>query len=167
MDASGLSPESTLDLQGREATPALSLGGNVTKSCLLALIGASLLLSCSTAPKIDPLEAKARNGDPVAACQLAARSLHDCALELQSWEKSKAGPRPACVAEGINDQQRAYLDKAGDKLRPTDQILFLSGPRVQLVIAYVSLVIAPADKAVQAAVEAQQSCSEFADSMVD
>jgi hypothetical protein len=139
----------------------------MTRSLLAVPLAASVLLSCSTAPKVDPLEAKAREGDPVAACQLAARSLHDCALARQAWDASNNGPRPACMSEPVSEQQMSYLDKARDKMRATDQLLFLTGPRIQLLAAHAILISGPADKAVQAAVEVQRDCSKFADSMVD
>lgn len=136
----------------------------MTKSCLLPLLAASLLLSCSTGPKVDALEARARDGDLVAACQLIARSLRDCALERQSWETSKVGLRPACIGEGISDRQMGYLDKAGDKLSALDQVL-LVGPRVQFLVAYVTLVTGPADKAVQQAGDAQERCDRLAEDL--
>ncbi len=134
---------------------------------LLPLLAASALLSCSTAPKVDPLEAKARDGDPVAACQLAARSLHECALARQSWEAAKDGPRPACINEGVSKQQTSYLDKAPDKLSEINQLLYLTGPRIQLVAATMAVAVGPGDAAVQATTKAQQSCTEFAENMVD
>lgn len=137
----------------------------MTRSCLPALFASALLLGCSTAPKVDPLEAKAKDGDPVAACQLAARSLQDCALALQSWETSKIGPRPACVSEGIGDRQMSYLDQAGDKLGSTNQVLFLVGPRIQLLTAAVAVLTGPSDKAIQAAADALQSCAKFENDM--
>jgi hypothetical protein len=137
------------------------------KRLLLPLLAASVLLSCSTAPKVDPLEAKAREGDPVAACQLAARSLHECALAREAWEASKQGPRPACMSEPVSEQQMSYLKKAEDKMRATDRLLFLTGPRIQLLAAHAILIAGPADKAVQAAVDVQRDCGKFADSMVD
>jgi hypothetical protein len=90
-------------------------------SVLVAILA---LASCTT--PADPLEAKARDGDPVAACQLAARELHNCALEKQKWEASEIAARPACISQGITDQQEAYLDRADDSLedRKVDQILF-------------------------------------------
>ena len=129
----------------------------------LPLLAASMLLSCSTAPKVDPLEAKARDGDPVAACELAMRSLHDCALALQSWEGSKVGPRPACTSHGVSDQQMSYVDKAYENLSAMDRLKYLTGPRVQLLVATVAVMVGPGDKAVQATTDGQQSCRKFAD----
>lgn len=138
----------------------------MTRSLLPLALAASVLLSCGTVPPGDPIEAKARDGDPVAACHLAARSLYQCALARQSWEANKVGPRPACVNEGISDQQMGYLDQADDKLSMVDRILF-TGPRVELVVASVALLIAPADEAVQKTSDVQHSCDEFAGSMTD
>lgn len=134
---------------------------------LLPPLAASVLLSCSTAPKVDPLEAEAREGDPVAACQLAARSLHECALERQSWEASKVGPRPACMSGPVSEQQMSYLEKADNRLSATDRLLFLTGPRVKLLAAHAILISGPADAAVQAAADVQQNCSEFTGTTAD
>jgi hypothetical protein len=89
------------------------------------------LVNCAT--PVDPLEAKARDGDPVAACQLAAHNPHSCALEKQKWEAGEIAARPACIAQGISDQQEAYLDKADANLedQTVNQILF-GVTRIQL-----------------------------------
>ena len=73
---------------------------------------AFLVLSCSTAPELDPLEAKAKAGDPVAACQFAIRELRNCALEKQSWEQNSASEQPACMAKPLSEDAQSYLEHA-------------------------------------------------------
>lgn len=135
------------------------------KSYLALPLAAGLLLSCSATSKDDQLEAKARDGDPVAACELAARTLHGCALAVQSWEVSKVGPRPACVSKAVFDQQMSYVEKAGNKMKATDGLLYLTGPHMQLLLAAMAVLIEPGNKAVEATTDAQHSCTEFADHM--
>lgn len=130
-------------------------------SLLVAMLA---LMSCATQPPVDPLEAKARDGDPAAACQLAARSLHSCALEKQKWEKGQLSIRPACVDNGITKPQMAYLDKADTSLegQQLNRILF-GVAKVELATAALLLQAAPADKAREAIDKLPQSCANFAD----
>jgi hypothetical protein len=132
------------------------------KYCLVVTVLA--LLSCGTQPPVDPLEAKARDGDPVAACQLAVRSLHNCALEKQRWEKGELATRPACIEEGISKRDQAYLDKAVANLEShkvsqlsllTDQVLLATG--------WVLLEAGPADKAIAGIEKLQPECANLAD----
>lgn len=120
------------------------------------------MASCTTS--VDPLEAKARDGDPVAACLLAARNLHSCALEKQKWEAGELAARPACIAQGITDQQEAYLEKADARLegQQVNQILF-GVTRVQLATTEILLMLAPAEKVIPSTEKLQESCANLAD----
>jgi hypothetical protein len=120
------------------------------------------LVNCAT--PVDPLEAKARDGDPVAACQLAARNLHSCALEKQKWEAGEIAARPACIAQGISDQQEAYLDKANANLedQKMNQILF-GVTRIQLATAELLLMLAPAEKVIPSTGKLHESCANLTD----
>jgi hypothetical protein len=122
------------------------------------LAAALALLSCSTQP-VDPLEAKASEGDPAAACQLAVRSLHACALEKQKWEKGELSSRPACVDQGISKQQDSYLDKADASLegQQLNQIFF-GVTRIELETAVVLLQAGPADRALESIDKLPESC---------
>ena len=122
------------------------------------------LLGCTTQPLVDPLEAKARDGDPVAACQLVARSLHSCALEKQKWENGQLSIRPACVDNGITKLQMAYLDKADTGLEGQQfNRIFFGVTKVELATAALLLQAGPADKAMEAIDELPQSCANLAD----
>ena len=128
-------------------------------SVLVAMLA---LVSCTTS--VDPLEAKARDGDPVAACQLAARELHNCALEKQKWEAGEIAARPACIAQGITDQQEAYLEQADASLedRKVDQILF-GVNRVQLTTVELLLTLVPAKEVIPATERLQGTCADLVD----
>lgn len=124
------------------------------------------LLSCATQPPVDPLEVKARDGDPIAACQLAARSLHNCALEKQKWERGDASARPACIDNGISDKQEAYLDAAQDKLKNRAMsTMTFQLQRIVLLTEQVGLVVAPGDKIVELTATLEQGCIKMADSL--
>ena len=126
--------------------------------------GAFALLSCSTQPPADPLEAKARDGDPVAVCELAARSLHSCALEKQKWERGELTERPACIDEGISKQHQAYFDKAVANLEghtlSQHSLLF---DQVLLAADAVLLAVGPADKVIPKIDELRQDCARHAE----
>jgi hypothetical protein len=73
---------------------------------------AFLVVSCSTAPELDPLEAKAKAGDPEAACQFAIRELRNCAVEKQRWEQNSASEQPACMKKPLSEDAQSYLEHA-------------------------------------------------------
>ena len=130
-----------------------------------SLLGAMLALwSCATQSPVDPLEAKARDGDPVAACQLAARSLHSCALEKQKWEAGELSVRPACIEQGIGEQRETYLAKADATLegQQLNQILF-GVTRIQLTTTELLLQLGPAEKVLASTEKLQESCANLAD----
>jgi hypothetical protein len=128
------------------------------------LATAFALLSCATQPPVDPLEAKAREGDPVASCQLAARSLHSCALEKQKWESGALSARPACVDNGIGDQQEADLDAARDKLRNAGgPAMLFQIEQLNLLTTQMVLVVLPGDYMVESTATLEQDCMEMAD----
>jgi hypothetical protein len=128
------------------------------------LATAFALLSCTTQPPVDPLEAKARDGDPLASCQLVARSLHSCALEKQKWESGELSARPACVNDGISDQQEAYLDAAQDKLQKSGgKAMLFQIQQILLLSTQVALVVSPGDKMVESTATLEQGCIEMAD----
>lgn len=133
------------------------------KPCLALPLVAGLLLSCTTAPKVDPLEAKASEGDPAAACQLVVRSLHECALEKRKWEVGETTSRPACVDQGVSKRQQDYLDKATKSLEKhqTGQLLFLAD-QIQLITVALPLQAGPADKVIDTIDELQQTCANIA-----
>ncbi len=124
---------------------------------------AFVLLSCATPPPVDPLEAKARDGDPVAACQLAARSLHSCALEKQRWERGDLSARPACVDDGIGEKQENYLDAALKKLENSGKgTLAFRMQHIHLLTEQLGLAIAPGDRMVEATATLEQECIKMA-----
>lgn len=127
------------------------------------LVAMLALLSCATQPPVDPLEAKARDGDPVAACQLAARSLHSCALEKRKWEAGELSVRPACIERGIGEQREAYLAKADATLegQQMNQILF-GVTRIQLTTTELLLQLGPAEKVIASTEKLQESCANLA-----
>lgn len=120
------------------------------------------LLSCSTAPEIDPLEARAQKGDPVAACQLVARDLHACAQKRRAWEKTPSDPPPACFTEMINDRQEGYLDaaEAGIKSRQQSSLRFML-QTISLRTAAILVVLGPAEKALERTAQLEQECTEL------
>ena len=127
------------------------------------LATAAALLSCSTQPARDPIEVKASEGDPVASCQLVARSLHACALEKQTWEKGGLSSRPACIDQGITTQQMAYLDKADAGLEGQQlNRVFFSVTKLELATAALLLQTGPADKATELIDKLPESCATLA-----
>jgi hypothetical protein len=126
--------------------------------------GALALLSCSARPTVDPLEAKAMDGDPVAVCQLAARILHDCALKKQEWEKGELAERPRCIDEGVSERYDSYFDKAVEKLEGHLMSQhFLRFDRVMLAANAVFLSVQPADQVIPKIEEIQQGCVRHAE----
>lgn len=140
-------------------------------SKILGLLPILALLSCSTAPKMDPLEAKAAEGDPVAACQFAARTIHICALERQKWERGVISVKPACLGDPAGAKAESYLDHAYEKLKGNsssiselkDQIALLgmSTSRVVLSVASVVVTAGPADHAVETTKDLHQKCLDL------
>jgi hypothetical protein len=126
------------------------------------LLLALLLLSCSTQPDVDPLEAKAQAGDPVAACQFAARELHNCALEKRRWEQGESSERPACIADGVGEKANSYLDNVKFGRQGADYVMFMLEKTSIHVIA-IGLAISPADKVIKNTEVQRADCAELAD----
>jgi hypothetical protein len=137
----------------------------------LALLPILAVLSCSTAPKMDPLEAKAAEGDPAAACQFAARNIHACALEKQKWERGELTDPPACLDDPAGAKAEAYLDKTEAKLKSDpakgSEVAKLSVPvlfmanRVLLGTSELVVMVGKADKAVETTADLEQHCSKL------
>ena len=126
-------------------------------------VSALALLSCSARPPADPLEAKAMEGDPVAVCQLAARSLHSCALQKQKWERGELAARPHCIDEGVSEQHQKYFDKAVENLE--GHMLSQHSLRLdQVILAADALLLSvrPADEVIPKIDEFQQGCARHA-----
>lgn len=123
---------------------------------------AMLLLSCSTQPGIDPLEAKAQAGDPVAACQFAARELHDCALERRRWEFGEIAEEPACIADGLGEKASSYLDNVEFDHQSADYVMF-ELEKISIRVTAASLAISSADEAVKSTKEQQADCAALGD----
>jgi hypothetical protein len=121
-----------------------------------------LLLSCSTAPDIDPLEAKAQAGDPIAACQFAARELHHCALEKRRWELGEIVEEPACIADGLGQKASSYLDNVEFDHRGADYVMF-SLETISIRVTAVGLALSSADEAIKSTEEQQADCAALAD----
>ena len=71
---------------------------------------AGILLSCGTAQKGDPLELAAQSGDPIAACRLAARDIHDCALKKTAGDDAISTESLICYDTALTDRKRGYLE---------------------------------------------------------
>jgi hypothetical protein len=121
-----------------------------------------LLISCSTGPDIDPLEAKAQAGDPVAACQFAARELHHCALEKRRWELGEIAEEPACIADGLGEKASSYLDNVEFDRQDAGYVMF-SLETISIRVTAVSLAISSADEAIKSTEEQQADCAALAD----
>ena len=134
------------------------------RSRAAGLLLALLLLSCSTQPDIDPLEAKAQAGDPVAACQFAARELHDCALEKRRWEHGEFSERPACIANGVGEGANSSLDNAELGHEGAGYVMFLI-QKTSIHVVALGLALSPADEAVKNTEGLQADCSGLADSL--
>ncbi len=127
-----------------------------------ALFLVGLLLSCSTTPKTDPLEAKAKAGDPVAVCQLIARDLHACAEERSAWEKAPSSPSPACFGEMINDRHEGYLKSAEAGIKSRHQsTLPLMLQEISLRTAAILVIVGPTEKALADTAKLEQECTEL------
>jgi len=121
-----------------------------------------LLLSCSTEPDIDPLEAKAQAGDPVAACQFAARQLHHCALEKRRWELGEIAEEPACIADGLGQKASSYLDNVEFDHQGAGYVMFTL-ETISIRVTAVGLAISSADEAIKSTEEQQADCAALAD----
>jgi hypothetical protein len=139
---------------------------------VFALLPALALLSCSTAPRMDPLEAKAAAGDPVAACQFAARNIHNCALEKQKWEHGTIAARPMCLDDPAGAMSETYLDKAVEKVKSDassrSEVVQLAAPlplltsRIRLATSELIVLTSKADKAVELTSDLEQDCAKLA-----
>lgn len=134
------------------------------KPYLQAALLAGVLLSCSTAPKTDPLEAKAQAGDPVAACQLAARAIHACALQKTANENALVSERLACYETMLDDRKKGYLDKAEAALKAQSDtsVLPYMATVVHLHVLAATLPILGADEAAKYTAELDQECADLA-----
>jgi hypothetical protein len=127
-----------------------------------AVLLAFLLLSCSTTPKPDPLEAKAQAGDPIAACQFAARELHSCALEKQKGELNGDSERPACMANPVGEDAKRYLDHADVEQEGAGYYMFQL-QRTSINVSAIGLLVSPTEEAIKGTEELQADCAELAD----
>jgi hypothetical protein len=127
-----------------------------------ALLLPGLLLSCSTVPNTDPLEAKAQTGDPVAVCQLIARDLHACAQERNAWEETPSNPSPACFSDMIDDRQEGYLEaaKAGIESRHQSSLPLML-QEISLRTAAILVLVGPSEKALERTAQLEQECTEL------
>lgn len=123
------------------------------------LAAAFLLLSCTAATKkIDPLEEKARAGDPVAACEFAVRNLHNCAIDKQRWESGLFLHEPACVGVPFGKSGEEYLDKAmPDGEGPASTMFLLQ--RASLSLSAAKLAAGPAAEVAASTADPEQYCA--------
>jgi hypothetical protein len=77
---------------------------------------ALLLLSCSTQPKTDALEARARAGEVSAACDLVLRDLQQCASARNDWIGQPSSPRPTCMDDPVPADHQRYFSEAIETL---------------------------------------------------
>jgi len=119
-----------------------------------------VLLSCSAASERDLIEAKAQSGDPVAACEFAARNLHTCALQTQSWEQGALVQRLTCLDAALGDNGEAYLDRAMAKQTSPAYVMFLL-QRASLDIATDHLAAGHASDVVASTEDPQQYCASL------
>ncbi|HJR23530.1 MAG TPA: hypothetical protein VJ822_17985 [Dongiaceae bacterium] len=75
-----------------------------------------LLLSCSTQPKTDSLESRARAGDVSAACDLVLRDLQQCASARKDWIGQPSSPRPRCMDDPVPADHQQYFSQAIETL---------------------------------------------------
>lgn len=129
-----------------------------TTGVLLALLAAS----CSGVPEPDPLEAKAKAGDPVAACQFAIRELRSCAIEKQKWERNAASEQPACMAEPLSKNAQSYLEHADVPKQGIARFTY-QVHRSTLGLTAASLLILSAEDAIKSMDELQPLCADLAD----
>ncbi len=134
------------------------------KSHPAALLLAGVLLSCSATPKTDPLEAKAQAGDPVAACQLAARDIHACALQKTVNENAIVTESLACYDTMLDARKKGYLDKAETSLKakPGGGAMLYSITVMRLNLLAATIPILGADEARKHTGELEQECADFA-----
>ena len=123
---------------------------------------AFLVLSCSTAPELDPLEAKAKAGDPEAACQFAIRELRNCAAEKQRWEQNSASERPACIANPLSEEARSYLDHADVPKEGLAHFAY-QVQRSTIGLTAASLFLFPAEDTIKSTDELEPMCADLPD----
>ena len=135
------------------------------RRCACGLAAAFLLLSCTAAPKthepkVDPLEERARAGDPVAACEFAVRNLHTCARDKQRWESGLFLHEPACVETPLGERGEEYLDKAMPEGKGPEYTTALL-ERASLSLLAAQLVAGPSDPVVAKTRDPEQYCASL------
>lgn len=120
---------------------------------------------------MDPLEAKAAEGDPIAACQFAARNIRACALERQRWSQGALTNEPACSLNPTGANADAYLDNAESKLRAGTAtygtsaigkeftVMGFAVRRVSLATSELLVMVGAPDKAVELTEDIELKCT--------
>jgi hypothetical protein len=103
-------------LQRREAILALFLFGGPAMRWLLVLAAWLALASCESSRSERDLEARARAGDPGAACDLALRDLQRCAAARKDWFARPGSPRPQCMNDPLPADHQSYFTRAIETL---------------------------------------------------
>jgi hypothetical protein len=83
---------------------------------VLMLVLSLAIGSCETADPNEDLKARARAGDPAAACDLVLHDLRDCSDARKEWLAQPGSPRPACMAEPLPAEHQRYFLEAIESL---------------------------------------------------
>ena len=83
---------------------------------VLTLVLSLAVGGCETADPKEDLEARARAGDPAAACDLVLHDLQECSDARKEWLARAGSPRPACMAEPLPAEHQRYFSDAIESL---------------------------------------------------
>lgn len=89
----------------------------------LRFVAMLALASCATQPSdkvAEALEAKAKAGDAVAACQLVVHDFRQCVGIRERWRASSQGRRPpSCLDDPVPEVHQRYLVESAGRLEGT------------------------------------------------
>ena len=81
---------------------------------VLVLVLSLAIGSCETAH--EGLEARAKAGDPGAACDLVLQDLQGCSDARKEWLAQPGSPRPTCMADPLPAEHQRYFSDAIESL---------------------------------------------------
>jgi hypothetical protein len=83
---------------------------------LFMLAALVVLGSCEVSRPDQALEARARAGDPSAACDLVLQDLQQCSAARKEWIARPQSPRPVCMDDPLPAEHQRYFSQAIESL---------------------------------------------------
>lgn len=75
-----------------------------------------VLASCEASRQGGDLEARAKAGDPSAACDLVLQDLQQCAAARKDWIARPESPRPGCMDDPVPADHQRYFSRSIDSV---------------------------------------------------